>query len=63
MSEERRQPHTDEPAEGGSEAVEAPGADKPGDPSNPASADDDNGRERAPHPDEPAEGGGDQVDE
>jgi hypothetical protein len=61
VSEERRQPHNQEPAEGANEDVEAPGAEKPGDPQNPETADGDDGEERAPHPDEPAEGGEDQV--
>lgn len=60
MNEERPQPHPQEPAEGADEDVQAPGADRPGDPSNPATADGD--EERAPHPDEPAEGGEDQVE-
>lgn len=60
MSEERRQPHPQEPAEGADEGAQAPGAEKAGDPSNPSSADDGD-RERAPHPDEPAEGGDEQV--
>lgn len=62
MSEERRQPHTQEPAEGADEDVQVPGADRPGDPSNPQTANGDDGNERAPHPDEPAEGGEDEVD-
>ena len=62
MSEERRQPHTPEPAEGADENVEAPGAERSGDPSNPERAEGGDGEERAPHPAEPAEGGEDQVE-
>ena len=62
MSEERRQPHTEKPAEGADEDVASPGADKPGDPANPASAGGGNGIERAPHLAEPAEGGEDVAD-
>ena len=60
MSEERRPVHPQEPAEG--EDVEAPGADKPGDPSNPGTADDATAEKRSAGPQEPAEGGEDQVD-
>ena len=61
MSEER-QPHPQEPAEGADENVQAPGAQRPGDPSNPGTAGGDAGNERAAHPAEPAEGGEDEVD-
>ncbi len=60
MSEERRAVHPQEPAEGADEAVEAPGVEKAGDPSNPETAD--SKREESVHPDEPAEGGEDEVD-
>ena len=63
MSEERRPVHPQEPAEGADEDVEAPGAEKPGDPANPASADDASEEKRSRHPEEPAEGGEDQVDD
>ena len=63
MSEERRAVHPQEPAEGEPEAVEAPGVEKAGDPSNPATAGDMREKERSAHPDEPAEGGEDEVDE
>ena len=61
--EERRAVQPQEPAEGGDEDVEAPGADKPGDPSNPETAGDADAEKRSAHPQEPAEGGEDQVDE
>lgn len=57
MSEERRPLHPQEPAEG--EDVEAPGAERPGDPSNPETAGDASEEKRSSHPQEPAE---DQVD-
>jgi hypothetical protein len=63
MSEERRVVHPQEPAEGAQEDVEAPGVEKAGDPSNPATADAVGDEERSAHPDEPAEGGEDEVDE
>ena len=62
MSEERRAVHPQEPAEGADEAVEAPGAEKAGDPSNPKTADGASDEQRSAHPDEPAEGGEDEVD-
>lgn len=63
MDEERRPVHPQEPAEGADEDVEAPGAEKPGDPSNHASAGAASEEKRSRHPEEPAEGGGDQVDD
>ena len=57
MSEERRPAHPQEPAEGGDEAVEAPGAERSGDPSNPETAEEAGGQQGSPHPQEPAEGG------
>ena len=63
VSEERRAVHPQEPAEGEPEDVEAPGVEKAGDPSNPATADAVREEERSAHPDEPAEGGEDEVDE
>lgn len=62
MGEERRPVHPQEPAEGADENVEAPGAERSGDPSNPASADGASEEKRSSHPQEPAEGGEDQVD-
>ena len=59
MSEERRPAHPQEPAEGGDEAVEAPGAERSGDPSNPETAEEAGGQQGSPHPQEPAEGGED----
>jgi hypothetical protein len=61
--EERRAVHPQEAAEGADEDVETPGADKPGDPSNPETASDADAEKRSAHPQEPAEGGEDQVDE
>lgn len=61
--EERRQPHPQEPAEGSEENVDAPGAERPGDPANPSTAGDsgkDAERRAAEHPQEPAEGGEDE---
>ncbi len=63
MSEERRPVHTQEPAEGADENVEAPGAERAGDPSNPDAPESAGGQQESPHPQEPAEGGDDQVDE
>ena len=63
MSEERRAVHPQEPAEGEAEDVEAPGVEKAGDPSNPATLDDVREEHRSVHPEEPAEGGEDEVDE
>jgi hypothetical protein len=61
--EERRAVHSQEPAEGDDENVEAPGAERVGDPSNPK-ADDEAGAEKtSARPQEPAEGGEDEVDE
>ena len=62
MSEQRRAVHPQEPAEG-DEGIGAPGVERAGDPSNPATADDANEEERSVHPDGPAEGGDDEVDE
>ena len=62
MSEERKPVHPQEPAEGAEEDVEAPGADKAGDPSNPATAGAVGDEERTAHPAEPAEGGEDEED-
>lgn len=61
--EERRAVHSQEPAEGADEDVETPGADKPGDPSNPGAAGEADAERRSAHPQEPAEGGEEQVDE
>jgi hypothetical protein len=64
MSEERRTVHPQEPAEGEPEDVDAPGVEKAGDPSNPATVDAVREEERSEqHPDEPVEGGQDEVDE
>ena len=63
MEEERRAVHPQEPAEGGDEDVQAPGAERAGDPSNPEGADQADEEKRSQHPQEPAEGGDDQVDE
>jgi hypothetical protein len=62
MSEERRAVHSQEPAEGDDENVEAPGAERIGDPSNPE-ADEAGAEKRSARPQEPAEGGEDEVDE
>ncbi|MBA2694099.1 MAG: hypothetical protein H0U65_16665 [Rubrobacter sp.] len=57
MSEERRRTHSEEPAEGGEEKVESPGAGK-------SENRDSNGEEKSPeHSEEPAEGGEDEVEE
>ena len=61
MSEERRALHPQKPAEGEAEDVEAPGVERAGDPSNPATVDAVSEEARSAHPDEPAEGG--EVDE
>ena len=63
MEEERRAVHPQEAAEGGDEDVEAPGAERAGDPSNPETTDQGDEEKRSAHPQEPAEGGDDQVDE
>lgn len=63
MGEQRRAVHSQEPAEGADENVEAPGVERAGDPSNPATAYDAAEEEQPVHPDEPAEGGDDQVDD
>ena len=55
MSEERPQ-HTQEPAEGSDEAVEAPGAERAGETDEAAQ-----GSRPATHPQEPAEGGTEDV--
>jgi hypothetical protein len=62
MSEERRPVHPQESAEGDPEDVEAPGVEKAGDPSNPATTDAVREEERSAHPEEPAEGGEDEED-
>ena len=53
MSEERQQ-HPQEPAEGGAEEVEAPGADRPSSGQGTAEG---AGERPSSHPQEPAEGG------
>jgi hypothetical protein len=63
MSDKRRAVHPQEPAEGEPEDVEAPGVERAGDPSNPATTDAVHEKENSPHPDKPAEGGEDEVDE
>jgi hypothetical protein len=63
MGEKRRAVHSQEPAEVEVEDVEAPGIERAGDPSNPATADAVHEKEKSVHPDEPAEGGEDEVDE
>lgn len=63
MSEERRAVHSQEPAEGDDENVEAPGAERVGDPSNPEADDEAGAEKRSARPQEPAEGGEDEVDE
>lgn len=61
MSEERRQVHPQEPAEGSEEDVEAPGAEKAGE--DRGTADGTSAEERSyEHPQEPAEGGEDEVE-
>jgi hypothetical protein len=62
MSEEGRPVHTQEPAEGADENVEAPGAERSGDPSNPETAEEAGGQQGSPHPQEPAEGGEDDAE-
>jgi hypothetical protein len=62
MSEERRPAHPQEPAEGGDENVEAPGAEKSGDPANPDTAEQAGGQQESPHTQEPAEGGEDDAE-
>ena len=62
MSEERRAVHSQEPAEGADENVEAPGAERSAGPSNPEADDQASAEERSAHPQEPAEGGEDEVD-
>lgn len=59
MREQSRAVHSQEPAEGADENVEAPGVERAGDPSNPAMAYDAGEEERSAHADEPAEGGED----
>jgi len=63
MSEERRAVHSQEPAEGADESVEAPGAERPSAPSNPETTDEAGAEKGSAHPQEPAEGGDDEVDE
>ncbi len=58
MSEEREQQHPQEPAEGGAEDVEAPGADRP---SSGQGTAEEAGERPSAHPREPAEGGEDDV--
>jgi len=58
MSEERQQ-HPQEPAEGGVEEVEAPGADRP---SSGEGTTERAGERPSAHPQEPAEGGEEDVD-
>lgn len=61
MSEERRQVHPQEPAEGSDEDVEAPGAEKSG--PDRETAEGLNAEERSSeHPQEPAEGGEEEVE-
>ena len=62
MTEERRPVHSQEPAEGEDENVEAPGAERSGDPSNPEATEGAGDEKTSARPDEPAEGGDDQVD-
>ncbi|AHY46986.1 Hypothetical Protein RradSPS_1703 [Rubrobacter radiotolerans] len=60
MSEERKQPHPEEAAEG-AEDLDVPGAQKPE--GGPGEKDEpDEGRRSGAHPREPAEGGGDEVE-
>lgn len=58
MSEERRQPHPQEPAEGSEESVGAPGADR----TEEGAGIPDDAPNQAPHPQEPSEGGEDDVE-
>ena len=58
MSEERQQ-HPQEPAEGGAEDVEAPGADRPSSGEGTAEG---AGERPSAHPQEPSEGGEDDVE-
>lgn len=60
MSEERPK-HSQEPAEGGEDQIEAPFAQRAGDPGNPETVED-AGKRSAEHPQEPAEGGEDAVE-
>ena len=62
MSEERPGIHPQEPAEGADENVEAAGAERSDDPSNPGAAEEAGGRQDSPHPQEPAEGGEDDAE-
>ena len=62
MSEERPGIHPQEPAEGADESVEAPGAERSGDRSNPDTAEEAGGQQESPHPQEPAEGGEDDAE-
>ena len=62
MSEERRQVHPEEPAEGSQEGVEAPGVSESSEGTG-SSTDGSSEEERSQkHPQEPAEGGEDDVD-
>lgn len=61
MSEERRQVHPQEPAEGAEENVEAPGAEREGDSGNPGTFRDAE-KQSSEHPQEPAEGAEDSVE-
>lgn len=63
MSEERRAVHSQEPAEGADENVEAPGAERSADPSTSEAADQAGAEKESARPQEPAEGGEDQVDD
>lgn len=58
MSEERQQPHPQEPAEGSEESVGAPGADRT---EGGSQGIPDDAPNQAPHPQEPAEGGEEDV--
>lgn len=60
MSEERRQVHPQEPAEGSEESVQAPGADKPDDHGETDEVSDE--ERSSAHPREPAEGGEEEVE-
>ncbi len=60
MSEEQPQQHPQEPAEGGAEEVEAPGADRP---SSGEGTTEKAGDRPSAHPQEPAEGGEEDAQE
>ena len=59
MSEERQQQHPQEPAEGGAEEMEAPGADRPNSGEGTAEG---AGERPSAHPQEPSEGGDEDVE-